>query len=136
MPAAAEPTGVITICGVLLNFVVKLIVAKQPGPGLPPVLIVTEPALSEPLTDTVPPLPRAVPLMRPGVLPPADKWCVTIRSPLSCSEPTLSEGADNAPRNVPPPFTLRFFCTFNCPCTEPLPVSASDFVICTSSNAL
>src|SRR5260221_13228063 len=102
-----------TMCGVLLKCLVKLIVTKQPATGLTPVFIVTDPAVSEPLTDTVPLLPSAGPLLRDGVDPPAVMWCVSVRSPLSWSDPTVSDGADNAPKNVPLPFTPRLFCTFN-----------------------
>ena len=40
---------------------------KQPADGLPPVLILIEPAESEPLTLDVPPLPKAPPLLREGL---------------------------------------------------------------------
>jgi hypothetical protein len=61
---AADPTGVTTTCGVPLNFIEKLTVIKQPAGGPPPVLMLTVPAVSVPLTDAVPPEPTAVPLDR------------------------------------------------------------------------
>ena len=52
-PPAAEPTGVITTCGVPLNLLAKVIFAKQPAPGPLPVLIDIVPAVSVPLIEEV-----------------------------------------------------------------------------------
>ena len=64
IPLAATPTGVTTTSGVLLKALPKVIVTKQPGAGELPVPIVIVLAVSEPLTDTVPPLPKAFPGVR------------------------------------------------------------------------
>src|SRR4051812_4616072 len=114
MPAAPEPTGVRLMWGVLLKDWAKVMVAMQPGEVPPPVLKVMEPAVSDPLTELVPPLPK-LPLERLGILPPATKWRVILRSPLICSFAAVSWGVVTGPLKEPLPLTLRFCCTVSCP---------------------
>jgi hypothetical protein len=72
------------IDGLELKLWVKVIVIKQPVPGELPVLIMTEPAVSVPLIETVPPVPSAPP---PGLAvgaAPVTKMCSEIvKSPFS-----------------------------------------------------
>src|SRR5260221_14221832 len=109
--------------GVLLFFVVKVTVRKLQAPRHLGVLMVIVPAVSEPLTDTVPPPPSAVPLLRDGVGPPAEMWWVRLRSPLICNPPVVMDGADTAPRKLAEPLTFRLCWILSWPCIDTLPVT-------------
>src|SRR2546421_12085290 len=101
--------GVITMCGVLVNFWLNVMVAKQPAGGELPVLIVMLPEVSDPLSDTVPPPPVALPRLMLGVGPPAKMWWVRARSPFSVRPPVVIDAAVSGPLKLLAPVTLMPF---------------------------
>src|SRR4051812_26182748 len=104
------PTGLMMTRGWLVKTWLKVILTKQPATVLVPVLMVTEPAVSDPLSDVEPPFPNTALLAtRLGDEPVKLMWLGTssVALPLKIKWVTVICDAVTAPLNDETPATFR-----------------------------